>query len=386
MPRSATTGVYTRVVNSFSQPVFGTLIDPTDADAYFDDLDVGLNPPTLTGPLTVTTGGIVFTNATSGSITLSPPTGALGTRTLTLPAATDTLVGKDTTDVLNNKSMNSPVINGGLISALTGFSLRDTSAAFNLTFTATSSPALSANRALTINVNNADRTFSLAGNVTFAGAFAQTITATATTNSTLPAGTHTLAGLDVAQNFSALQGLIGNDSPGSGYRFYRSNASDYTEIYKSASGLGAGSDPLNFYTSQAGAVVASLSRDGTFQVLLGLLSQGPTSGIGYATGAGGTVTQITSRTTGVTINKVCGAITLFAAAPAVGTWVSFTVTNSAVAATDVPHVSFKSGTNTYIGHVTAVAAGSFQISFTSIVGTASDSPVINFDIIKGVNA
>jgi hypothetical protein len=70
----------------------------------------------------------------------------------------------------------------------------------------------------------------------------------------------------------------------------------------------------------------------------------------------------------------------------VGTWVSFTVTDSAVAATDVVHVAFKSGTNTYIGHVSAVAAGSFQISFTSIAGTASDSPVISFVVIKGVTS
>lgn len=117
-----------------------------------------------------------------------------------------------------------------------------------------------------------------------------------------------------------------------------------------------------------------------------ILSNGATAGVGYATGAGGAVTQITSRTTGVTLNKVCGAITLFAAAPAVGTWVSFTVTNSAVVATDVPRVAVKSGTNTYIAHVTAVGAGSFQISFTSIVGTASDSPVINFDLGKAVAA
>lgn len=54
-------------------------------------------------------------------------------------------------------------------------------------------------------VNNGSSTITLAGNLTHAGAFATTITATATTNSTLPAGTHTLAGLDVAQIFSALQ-------------------------------------------------------------------------------------------------------------------------------------------------------------------------------------
>ena len=43
MPRNATTGVYTRVSNSFSQPVDGTVIEPVDADAFFDDLTDGLN-------------------------------------------------------------------------------------------------------------------------------------------------------------------------------------------------------------------------------------------------------------------------------------------------------------------------------------------------------
>ena len=100
-------------------------------------------------------------------------------------------------------------------------------------------------------------------------------------------------------------------------------------------------------------------------------------------GAGNAITQTGSRTTGVILNNSTGAITLFAAAPAVGTWVSFTVTDSAVAATDVPHLAFKSGTNIYIGHVSAVGAGTFQINFISIVGTASDSPVINFAVIKG---
>jgi hypothetical protein len=42
MPRSAITGIFTRVANSFSNPVFGTLIDPTDADSLFDDYDTGL--------------------------------------------------------------------------------------------------------------------------------------------------------------------------------------------------------------------------------------------------------------------------------------------------------------------------------------------------------
>lgn len=54
-------------------------------------------------------------------------------------------------------------------------------------------------------INNGSSTITLAGNLTTSGAFATTITSTATTNSTLPSGTHTLAGLDVAQTFTASQ-------------------------------------------------------------------------------------------------------------------------------------------------------------------------------------
>ena len=109
-------------------------------------------------------------------------------------------------------------------------------------------------------------------------------------------------------------------------------------------------------------------------------------GLGYGTGSGGAVTQATSRTTGVTLNKTNGGITLFTTIAVVGTWFTFTVTNSTVAATDTVVVSVKSGTNTYIANVSAVAAGSFNISMQSIVGTASDTPVVNFAVIKAVTA
>jgi len=51
-------------------------------------------------------GSVDFKNATSGTITLAPVTGALGTVTLSMPAATDTIVGKATTDTLTNKTLN----------------------------------------------------------------------------------------------------------------------------------------------------------------------------------------------------------------------------------------------------------------------------------------
>lgn len=116
-----------------------------------------------------------------------------------------------------------------------------------------------------------------------------------------------------------------------------------------------------------------------------MTATGATGGIGYATGAGGTVTQATSRTTGVTLNTVSGAITLVSAAGS-ATPATFTVTNSAVAATDVIVLNQKSGTDLYHLLVTAVAAGSFNVTFFTTGGTTAEQPVINFAVIKGVAA
>ena len=79
-----------------------------------------------------TPGSIVIGNATSGTITIQPVTGALGTVTLSLPDATDTLVGRATTDTLTNKTLTSPTINGGALSGT-----------FSGNFTASGVPILS---------------------------------------------------------------------------------------------------------------------------------------------------------------------------------------------------------------------------------------------------
>jgi hypothetical protein len=107
-----------------------------------------------------------------------------------------------------------------------------------------------------------------------------------------------------------------------------------------------------------------------------------TDTIGYGTGSGGTVTQLTSRTTGVTLNKLSGAITLVSAAGTT-TATTFTVTNSTVTAADTIIVNQKSGTNLYITAVTSVAAGSFKITFYTTGGTTTEAPVFNFNVIRG---
>lgn len=55
-------------------------------------------------------GSLDLKNATSGTITLAPVTGALGTVTLTLPARTDTLVTLGGTETLTAKTLTSPTI------------------------------------------------------------------------------------------------------------------------------------------------------------------------------------------------------------------------------------------------------------------------------------
>lgn len=124
----------------------------------------------------------------------------------------------------------------------------------------------------------------------------------------------------------------------------------------------------------------------------GITSSSATAGIGYATGAGSTVTQATSRTTGVTINATCGAITTNTASLAAEGTADFTVTNSSVAIGDTVVVSQRSGSNGggTIVSVAGVAAGSFVIRVHNgnvAAGTAETGAIIiNFAVIKAVSA
>ena len=121
----------------------------------------------------------------------------------------------------------------------------------------------------------------------------------------------------------------------------------------------------------------------------GVLSSSSTIGIGYSTGAGGAVTQITSKATGVTIDNVCGQITMHNAALAAAAEVSFTVTNSACATTDcvvVNHDSVGTG-GAYCVHAHSIGAGSFAIMVGNMsTGSLSEAIVLNFAIVKAVAA
>ena len=139
------------------------------------------------------------------------------------------------------------------------------------------------------------------------------------------------------------------------------------------------------FTSPTMVTPAIGAATATSLTATGVIASTGTAGVGYATGAGGAVTQGTSRTTGVTLDKTSGAITLFSAAGTTSA-TTFTVTNSTVAATDVVILNQKSGTDLYDLMVTAVAAGSFNITFRTTGGTTTETPVFNFAVIKAVAA
>lgn len=139
--------------------------------------------------------------------------------------------------------------------------------------------------------------------------------------------------------------------------------------------------------------VSGAATVGSLASAAGILSTGPTgAGIGYATGAGGAVTQATDRTTGVTLSTLSGAITTNNASLAAEAAAEFTVTNTTVAATDVVVVSQKSGANggnTDV-YVSTTAAGSFKIKVANnnaAGGTAETGAIIiNFAVIRAVAA
>src|SRR5579872_231052 len=70
-----------------------------------------------------TLGSVTMGNATSGLLTLEPATGALGTVTVSIPAATDTLVNLAGTQTLSNKTFVAPALGtpaSGVATNLTG--------------------------------------------------------------------------------------------------------------------------------------------------------------------------------------------------------------------------------------------------------------------------
>ena len=143
-------------------------------------------------------------------------------------------------------------------------------------------------------------------------------------------------------------------------------------------------------TGNGGDIVQQIALPGTTgstqNALINAVGlSGTTGAFGYVTGIGGAVTQITSRTTGVTLNKPSGDITLVSAAGTTA-WQTFTLSSTAIGAGDSPRVVQKSGTDKYQIFVTKVQAGSCDVTFATTGGTTTESPVFHYDNFRGANS
>lgn len=100
-------------------------------------------------------------------------------------------------------------------------------------------------------------------------------------------------------------------------------------------------------------------------------------------GGGGTVTQLTSKATAVTINRLSGVITSHDANLNAGASVTFRVNNALVAASDVISVSNQGAAGRYFVWPSNVGAGQFDLTIENKSGLAFAQAVpINFIVCK----
>lgn len=109
--------------------------------------------------------------------------------------------------------------------------------------------------------------------------------------------------------------------------------------------------------------------------------------LGYTVAAQGTVTQLTDKSTAVTLNKSAGRITMNAASLGAATNVSFTLNNSLISSNDTLILTISSGATVgaYNCWVNSLTAGTASITLRNTTGGAlAEALVINYSLIHCV--
>lgn len=146
------------------------------------------------------------------------------------------------------------------------------------------------------------------------------------------------------------------------------------------------------FTGGALAVgTTSIGAAGSIVAAASIKSTGPTAGIGYATGAGGTVSQGSGsgKATAVTLNTITGKITMDSATLNAATIVSFTFNNSAIVSTDQIVTSHESGgtTGAYTINCRATGSGTAACDVrNNTAGNLGEAIVIRYSVVKSVNS
>lgn len=113
-----------------------------------------------------------------------------------------------------------------------------------------------------------------------------------------------------------------------------------------------------------------------------ITTSSPNGALGYGTGAGGVVTQLTSKSTAVTLNRPSGRITTASDSLAAGASVVFIVNNNTITSQSVAIIDWD--TSNYRVESYACVSGSFVIRITNITGSSrSEALDLMYTIIKG---
>ena len=161
-----------------------------------------------------------------------------------------------------------------------------------------------------------------------------------------------------------------------------------TQNWRLGDGLGAvnGNLVLYDYTSSVKAIEVT---KGTGAVTIPGATSFTGGTFGYGIGAGGTVTQATSKSTAVTLNKPSGQITMHNAALAAGDVALFQVTNSVAVASSIVLVSPNANPagEFYSVWSSHTFAGGFIVCVKNITaGSRSEALVINFAVLSGATS
>jgi hypothetical protein len=205
---------------------------------------------------------------------------------------------------------------------------------------------------------------------------------------------------------------IGDTSPSTRGKFsVLAGLSSYSAVTTPTGGGGGGQQAIYYNAVKISAIDTTLN-DGTVgseksQVTLSTIVNGTLTaafridqsanalvigpgGLGYGTGSGGTVTQATSKSTAVTLNKTNGQITMNNAALAAGVIVRFSLSNSTLSSADLMTVQVMGGVIEPMDYNVWTVGGGTGAVYICVKNVAavsrSEAVVIGFAVIKAVTA